>query len=117
MIRTSVLPSFCHLTLREVTPGRVGRALAATARASGPDAVKTGQDTFRTTVATRLDDPSPPHARWLTSTAPPTHGCPQMSTLAVRWSAPGPPACWIGDRFGRRLRYVLAGVAERLCWI
>lgn len=41
VVRTSVLPAFGQLTLQEVTPGRVSRALTAIAKTSGPGAAKT----------------------------------------------------------------------------
>src|SRR3954451_9815896 len=43
VIRTSVLPAFGQLTLQEVTPGRVGRALTAIAKSSELGAAKTAR--------------------------------------------------------------------------
>ncbi|WP_225232271.1 site-specific integrase [Klenkia terrae] len=43
IIRTSVLPALGELCLREVTPGRVARAITAIAGTSGPGAAKTAR--------------------------------------------------------------------------
>lgn len=43
IIKTSVLPAFGELCLREVTPGRVARALTAISMSSGPGAAKTAR--------------------------------------------------------------------------
>jgi integrase len=42
-VRTCVVPAFGELCLREVTPGRVSRALTSIAKSSGPGAAKTAR--------------------------------------------------------------------------
>ncbi|WP_222193292.1 site-specific integrase [Modestobacter italicus] len=56
VIRTSVLPAFGQLTLQEVTPGRVGRALTAIAKSSGPGAAKTARACLSGMFALAIDD-------------------------------------------------------------
>ncbi|GAA4740572.1 site-specific integrase [Modestobacter marinus] len=56
VIRTSVLPAFGQLTLQEVTPGRVGRALTAIAKASGPGAAKTARACLSGMFSHAIDD-------------------------------------------------------------
>src|SRR3954453_1151244 len=56
VIHTSVLPAFGQLTLQEVTPGRVGRALTAIAKTSGPGASKTARACLSSMFSQAIDD-------------------------------------------------------------
>jgi len=56
VVRTSLLPAFGQLTLREVTPGRVGRALTAIAKTSGPGAAKTARACLSSMFSLAIDD-------------------------------------------------------------
>src|SRR3954454_1348278 len=56
VIRTSVLPAFGQLTLQEVTPGRVGRALTAIARTGGAGAAKTARACLSGMFSMAIDD-------------------------------------------------------------